>query len=155
MSPSSCAVQAVCVLPFTCLCFAQRRDGTWKVQRDGCMDIILHVPLDAPAAYLAPSMVMAIINMVWRRPHTMGCSVVGTFDRKGTLEGYPTLNQNYLIHAEELHLDKVALSTANADSIKASLKANGTDIDNFGVQLVGCQNMMEVIKFLALDQLPR
>lgn len=57
--------------------------------QDEPIDIIVHVPPYYNAAYLGPSLVLALVAMLWRLPPLKRWSAVGGFDLQYNLSGRP------------------------------------------------------------------
>jgi len=84
-----------------------RDDGTVK----GGIDIVLNMPSHICASYFAPAMVIALVQLVWRKPTMRDCSVVplGGFDKDGRLYGYPPLDYYYATDTHMMGYDRLVL----------------------------------------------
>lgn len=83
--------------------------------KDADVDIILHLPPHVNASYTAPSMVVAIICMLWRLPcHKIKTwSLMGTFDLDGRLYGCSKVNKGYVELAEEEKIEVLLTVPSN------------------------------------------
>ena len=132
-------------------CLRLRESGT-DMTKDGHVDIILHVPPHFSASFLAPSMVIAIVLMLWRRPYARGCSVVGSFDTYGRLTGYPCLSAPYIEEARRMNIRTLVLSRQNANSLKEAARVQKIDLRKMRLTIVGCKDMMEVVRVVILGE---
>ena len=109
------------------------------------VDIILHVPPYITAFFLAPSMVIAIVMMLWRQPcdKLRSWSAFGSLDLMGQLYGYPELTPYYMKSAIQegfktllvpLNQKVVDSSSGKGEQVKKNLK------------IVPCGTMMDMIK---------
>lgn len=88
-------------------------NGAWSN-----VDILLHVPGYSNASFLAPSMVFALLSMMWRKPPLVKWSFVGglgPYDRK--LVGYPELKHTYLDGATVLDVSVLLVPSRNKPSL--------------------------------------
>lgn len=124
-------------------------------EKNGWVDIVLHMPshLTAAGGYLAASMVVALVQLLWRRPTNRRCSVVGFFDSEGRLVGYPYLDSRYAHDAREAGYTTVVVPKCNAQQLLTSMAKDGGE-EAFGIKVVGCSKMMEVVKYVILGQTP-
>ena len=134
-------------------CIRLREDGS---EMEGSyVDIVLHVPPHYSAAFLAPSMVIAIMVMLWRLPPLRGWSVVGTFDTAGRLTGYPRLDHLYLSEARHLGLHTLVVPQMNARTLKKNAKKRHMDLKALGLKVYGCKDMVDVVKLMLLGEKPQ
>ena len=121
---------------------------------NAAVDIIMHVPPYYSAFFLAPSMVVAIVMMLWRQPceALRTWSVVGGLHDDEPLHGYPKLDDRYISEADETGFKTLLVPTANVKQIEDQ----GLDLK--GITVVGCDTMMDMLKvvidFVVRGQLP-
>ena len=113
-----------------------REDGS--VMKDGAVDVVLHIPVHVSAAYLAPSMVMALVFMLWRLPPRPGWSFVGSFSLDGRIVGYPNLDKSYLDQASESRYKVLVLPKADARKVIQAARDHGFLPKHKGLRVVGC-----------------
>lgn len=86
------------------------------------VDVWLHVPQVSNATFLAASMVVALITMMWRKPSLIRWSVVGAFTNEGFLYGYPSLNYTYLQYGAKHGITTIILPYDNRPHILNDLR---------------------------------
>lgn len=111
------------------------------------VDVILHVPPYANASYLQPSMIIAIVMVVWRKKvNFYDWSVVGHLDGEGRVFGYPQVDRYYLEEMRRLDFKTIVTSPRDADQLKAVAEEVGMDLEAEGLRIIGCAHMMDMIK---------
>ena len=80
-------------------CMRLGSDG--KEVPNGNVDIILHISCLYTAATLAPSMVCAMVFMLWQREYRLDVMAVGSIDECGRVSGYPSMDHNYIMAAHD------------------------------------------------------
>lgn len=105
------------------------------------VNVFLHVPPHASAFFLAPSMVIAIVMMVWRLPSEKlkTWSAVGSFDLMGRLHGYPDLGDTYVKLLIEYGIDTLLVSSEQ-------LKDDPTDLQ--GLNVICCENVLDMVRLV-------
>ena len=129
-----------------------REDGS--VMKDGAVDIALYIPEHVSAAYLAPSMVMALVFMLWRLPPRTRWSFVGGFAYSGRLSGYPNLGKSYIDRASKSDYEVLVLPKADARKVVQAARDHGFLPEHKGLRVVGCEFMMEAIKAATVGHFP-
>ena len=109
-----------------------------RLREDGSqiddVDVVLHIPSQVSATFLAPSMVIAIINMLWRRPSCHGWSFVGSFDTEGRLSGYPLLVAEYIEEAVRQGFTTLVAPTENIKQLVESAREHDLDLPKMGMR---------------------
>lgn len=116
------------------------------------MDLIFHIPPYWNVACLAPTMLIAILRMLWRLPPLKGWSVVGMFEPDGRVYAFPILSESYVQKAQRG--DTLVVPAPNAAQIKTAVQENGLDLEAMGVKLIGVRNVMEIICWAVIGKDP-
>lgn len=112
------------------------------------VDILFHIPPHHNAAFLGPSMVLALIAMLWRLPPLTTCSAVGGFDIHYNLEPYPSLDTSYVDNALSRGLRTLLVPLKNEEEIRTDMATRSETPEGKGVVLKGFATMMGMVEYV-------
>lgn len=121
------------------------------------MDLIFHTPPGCNAAFLAPSMILATITMLWKLPSLQlrGWNVVANLTADYNLYGYPALSYHYLQEAKDIgNFDTLLVSHDNAEQLRAAVEDRGETLEGLGMRVIGCSTMDEMVCWAILGKDP-
>lgn len=112
------------------------------------VDIVLHVPPTYDATFLAPSMVLALIAVLWRLPPLRGWSAAGGLDISGNIVDYPKLGYYYVKEAKAHGIHTMLVSEFNAETIIADMAKGDLTPEGEEVTIRGFKDMMAMVGYV-------